>query len=406
MRTSRWRGVTLGDLESESRGVIQTGPFGSQLHASDYSEIGTPVVMPTNIRDLRVSEVGIARVSEDHVDRLARHTLQAGDVVYSRRGDVEKCALITEAQAGWLCGTGCLLVRVQGPTVDARFLSYALALPSTRSWISQHAVGATMPNLNTEVLRAVPIRLPSIEEQQQIASTLGALDDRIDSNRRALATLAELARATFVEWRTNQSSLRATTFGEFADVFGGSTPKTGRPEFWDGQVAWATPTDVTSLGAPYLYSTARKITDEGLASCAVVLHPAGTIFMTSRASIGYFAVNEVPSATNQGFIAVRPKRTIDLWFVFEEMRSRVGEFIDHANGSTFLEISRGTFKALPLLVPDDAAISSLQSALTPLHSKASQLVSETYELVRLRDALLPELLSGAVWIRGEGELIA
>ncbi len=161
-----WREVTLGTLEAESHGVIQTGPFGSQLHASDYSADGTPVVMPTNIRDLRIWTDGIARVSDEHVERLARHRLRAGDIVYSRRGDVEKCALVTDDQAGWLCGTGCLLVRVQGPTVDARCLAYLLSLPSTRAWISQHAVGATMPNLNTGILREVPVVLPLIGEQR------------------------------------------------------------------------------------------------------------------------------------------------------------------------------------------------------------------------------------------------
>lgn len=92
---TNWRQTTLGELEIESVGTIQTGPFGSQLHASDYSEVGVPVVMPTNIRDLRISESGIARVSSDHVERLARHRLRPGDIVYSRRGDVEKCALVT-----------------------------------------------------------------------------------------------------------------------------------------------------------------------------------------------------------------------------------------------------------------------------------------------------------------------
>jgi type I restriction enzyme S subunit len=188
---------SLGDLERESGGTIQTGPFGSQLHMSDYSDAGTPVVMPTNIRNLRIDPTGIARVTEDHVKRLARHKLRVGDIVYSRRGDVEKCALITEQEAGWLCGTGCLLVRVQGPSLDARFLAYSLAMPETRAWISQHAVGATMPNLNTEILREVPVEVPSIGLQRAIAATLGSLDDKIESNRRAAGLIEKLLRLEF-----------------------------------------------------------------------------------------------------------------------------------------------------------------------------------------------------------------
>ncbi len=187
-----WRRATLGELEIENAGVIQTGPFGSQLHASDYSPGGTPVIMPTNIRDLRIDPTDIARVSQEHVERLSRHVLREGDVVYSRRGDVEKCALITDREAGWLCGTGCLLVRVQGTSVDPRFLSYALSLLETRAWISGHAVGATMPNLNTEILREVPVVLPEIEEQRGIAATLGALDDKIASDRRLVDFSSDL----------------------------------------------------------------------------------------------------------------------------------------------------------------------------------------------------------------------
>ncbi|CAN7593047.1 restriction endonuclease subunit S [Terrabacter sp. LjRoot27] len=184
------------------------------------------------------------------------------------------------------------------------------------------------------------------------------------------------------------------TFGSFADVFGGATPKTTEQSYWDGDLAWATPTDVTRLSSPYLLATTRKITADGLRSCAAILHPVGTIFMTSRATIGAFAVNQLPAATNQGFIAVRPRRDADRWFLFEEMRSRVAEFLDNANGSTFQEISRGTFKELPLLVPAPEAIDELDTAISPLHGKAAQLAQESSALEALRDMLLPELLYG------------
>lgn len=175
-----WRRTALGELETETGGVIQTGPFGSQLHMSDYSDEGTPVVMPTNIRDMRIDPTDIARVGDEHVDRLVRHQLRPGDILYSRRGDVEKCALVTEHETGWLCGTGCLLVRVQGEHIDTRFLAYQLSTPAKRGWIRQHAVGLTMLNLNTGILREIPIELPDFKEQQRIAGVLGALDDKIE----------------------------------------------------------------------------------------------------------------------------------------------------------------------------------------------------------------------------------
>lgn len=391
---SIWEPTTLGHLERKSGGTIQTGPFGSQLHMSDYSDTGTPVVMPTNIRNLRIDPVGIARVDDEHVERLARHKLQAGDIIYSRRGDVEKCALITKKEEGWLCGTGCLLVRIEGPGLNARFISYALSQAETRAWISQHAVGATMPNLNTGILREVPVHVPDISTQRAIAATLGAVDDKIESNRRALNVIQAASAAIFSRWRSSQPEGDVTTFGVYADVYGGATPKTKVTEYWGGDHVWTTPTDVTRLTAPYLFETSRTITDAGLRSSTATMHPAGTIFMTSRATIGAFALNQVPAATNQGFIAVRPKQDNDRYFLFEEMRSRVEEFRDNANGSTFLEISRGRFKELPLVAPRPEAIAKLDRKLRPLHCKAAQLAVESNRLAILRDTLLPELLSG------------
>lgn len=402
---SVWREVTLGDLERESEGVIQTGPFGSQLHMSDYTQTGTPVVMPTNIRSLRLDPANIARVTEDHVLRLSRHQLRAGDIVYSRRGDVEKCALVTEQEDGWLCGTGCLLVRLGGPNIDSRFLSYSLALPSTRAWITQHTVGATMPNLNTGIIREVPVRLPEIGVQRAIAATLGALDDKIESNRRAGEIIQTLTAAHFELWRQHHGEGTQTTFGDFVDVLGGTTPKTRVPEYWGGPHAWATPTDLTRLESPYLLTTDRAITDAALASANIAIHPPGSILMTSRATIGAFAVNQVPTATNQGFIVARPHRPQDRWFIFEEMRSRVDEFIGQANGSTFLELSRGRFKTLRLVIPDDQAILELDRVLDPLHAKASQLAVENGALATLRDALLPALLSGRIKVSEARETI-
>jgi len=158
-----WRATTLGEEAQRCGGTIQTGPFGSQLHASDYVPEGIPVVMPKNISTRRVSTVDIARIREQDAERLSRHRLKRGDVVYSRRGDVERHALISDRESGWLCGTGCLLVRLGPGWFSPLFLSLALDRPETRAWIVQHAIGATMPNLNTGILAAVPIVVPPNE---------------------------------------------------------------------------------------------------------------------------------------------------------------------------------------------------------------------------------------------------
>jgi type I restriction enzyme, S subunit len=174
-----WRATTLGIEVGRCGGSIQTGPFGSQLHASDYVPEGIPVVMPKDITERRVSTATIARIREHDAERLSRHRLQAGDIVYSRRGDVERHALIGPREVGWLCGTGCLLVRLGPKWPSAAFASFALDYPETRAWISQHAIGATMPNLNTGILSSIPMVMPPDEVLCAFSHTVDPLQNLI-----------------------------------------------------------------------------------------------------------------------------------------------------------------------------------------------------------------------------------
>jgi type I restriction enzyme S subunit len=156
-----WNHSTLAAEAKRCGGFIQTGPFGSQLHASDYVDEGVPVVMPQDLNNRRISVERIVRVTEEMAQRLTRHRVKPGDVVYSRRGDVERHALVSDREAGWMCGTGCLLVRLGAAWPSQAYLSEVLDLPVTREWLVRHAVGATMPNLNTSILGDVPLLMPS-----------------------------------------------------------------------------------------------------------------------------------------------------------------------------------------------------------------------------------------------------
>ena len=191
-----WEIAKLGDISKN----IQTGPFGSQLHQSDYSECGTPVVMPKDLVGGKISEESIARVDKTHVERLCRHKIGVGDILYSRRGDVGRCAHVTKKEEGWLCGTGCLRVTIDSEKADSRFVFFQLQHPDTVGWVEKHAVGATMLNLNTTILSSVPIRLPALEIQKRIADILSAYDDLIENNQKQIKLLEEAAQRLYKEW--------------------------------------------------------------------------------------------------------------------------------------------------------------------------------------------------------------
>ena len=187
-----WLAAKLGATIEQFGGVIQTGPFGSQLHASDYVERGTPVAMPKDLDQRRISEASVARVADEHVQRLAKHQLKAGDILFSRRGDVERHALITPVEQGWLCGTGCLLVRPGATWRWPTFLSMHLDTPAAKAWLVQHAVGATMPNLNTGILSSVPMLLPSIELMDRFEGVVAEFEKKRSENFAMMGTLAAM----------------------------------------------------------------------------------------------------------------------------------------------------------------------------------------------------------------------
>lgn len=187
---------TLGDISSN----IQTGPFGSQLHQSDYSEEGIPVVMPKDLISGHISEETIARVSRDQVERLKKHKIESGDILYSRRGDVGRCAYASDKEVGWLCGTGCLRVSIDPAIANSKYVFYQLQKPETVGWVVNHAVGATMLNLNTSILSDVPVELPLLDVQNRIVDILSAYDDLIENNHLQIVLLEEAAQRLYKEW--------------------------------------------------------------------------------------------------------------------------------------------------------------------------------------------------------------
>jgi type I restriction enzyme, S subunit len=175
--SSNWAKATLGEIVIQNKG-LQTGPFGSQLHSHEYTEAGIPVIMPKDMNANKVSIDTIARIPESKADELSKHRLQKGDIVFGRRGDIGRCALITEHEEGWLCGTGCIRARLSEDVLP-EFVILLLDTPLTIFWLESNAVGQTMLNLNTQILGGLPVFLPPLAEQKAIAQILGTWDEAI-----------------------------------------------------------------------------------------------------------------------------------------------------------------------------------------------------------------------------------
>jgi len=168
---------------------VQTGPFGTQLHAHEYADEGVPVVMPQDIADGGFSTALIARIPRGKAHELRRHQLRPGDLVFARRGDLARCAAVTTLQTGWLCGTGCLLMRFRPRTLLSEWLSLAYRHDIGQRQMAARAVGTTMVNLNTGLLMDLVFAFPSIGEQAKVVEALAAIAARVNADTEGLGKL-------------------------------------------------------------------------------------------------------------------------------------------------------------------------------------------------------------------------
>jgi type I restriction enzyme, S subunit len=198
---SRWKTATIQEFVDRGEAVVKTGPFGTQMHASDYIERGTPVINVRNIGFGSVVPEKLEYIGEETVDRLKGHLLRKNDIVFGRKGAVERHALIRDQQDGWFQGSDCLRLRVNSPELSPIFLSYCFLTDSHQKWMmNQCSHGATMASLNQAIVCRIPLRFPHIKTQSTISGLLSAYDDLIENNARRIAVLEEMALMIYREW--------------------------------------------------------------------------------------------------------------------------------------------------------------------------------------------------------------
>jgi len=176
-----WRAASISEILID----LQTGPFGSSLHQSDYEKGGIPVINPASIKNGRLVPIDAMRVGTVTLERLAAFKLRERDIVMGRRGEMGRCAVVTEKETGWLCGTGSLILRLP-ECVSPPFFVTLIGSPLVREYLGGSAVGATMQNLNQSILMGLVVGLPPFAEQHRIVTKvkeLMALCDQFEEAR-------------------------------------------------------------------------------------------------------------------------------------------------------------------------------------------------------------------------------
>ena len=410
---TEWKKVKLGDIATN----IQTGPFGSQLHMSDYSESGTPVVMPKDMINGKISEASIARVSEKHIQRLSRYVVSTGNILYARRGDVGKCAYVSEKENGWLCGTGCLNVELNKEIVDPKFLFFQLQKSETIGWVEKNAVGATMLNLNTDILSRVPISLPPLETQQKIAGILSAYDDLIENNRKQIKLLEEAAQKLYKEWfvKLNFPGYENTKIVDgvpegwkiltveelMGKLESGSRPKGGIDSTIKNGIASVGAENVIGLGQ-YNYSSEKYVSKEFYENAKrgkiedkdILIYKDGAYI--GRTSLFQDNFPHKEAMINEHVFLLHTKESIYQYFLFFTLYQKTYfEKMQKLNKNAAQPgINQDAIKSLKLLVPNLDIIESFDNFVNPIIHKIFALAKQNKELQSARDKLLPKLMNG------------
>lgn len=199
-----WRILSLGEICNNN---LQTGPFGSQLHAHEYVDAGVSVVMPKDLINNRVNLESTAKIPKKRADDLKKHYLKSGDIIFSRRGDVSRFALIDDLSEGAICGTGCLKA-TPSSNHSSKFLSYFLQRDNVKQWLEQNAVGQTMLNMNTEILSQLPLMTASsVDEEEKIVAILSTWDKAIETTEELICNSQTQKRALMQQLLTGKKRL-------------------------------------------------------------------------------------------------------------------------------------------------------------------------------------------------------
>jgi type I restriction enzyme S subunit len=444
--SSKWLSLTIGDLVRQAEAIVQTGPFGSQLHSYDYVADGTAVVPTEAIGRGRILDISVPRVNSTKAADLARHRLQVDDILFARRGAQATglSAIVDERFEGALCGTGALLLRLQSPRVDPKYLAVFLAGESAYTWLRAHAVGAVMPNLNTEIIKALPITLPPLEEQRNLARFFGAVDDRITVLRETNATLEAIVQALFKSWFVDFGPVRAKMEGRvlegmdaataalFPDTFeeselglvprgwsrvpfgkllchtiGGDWGSDGPDEKNDTRVAIIRGTDIPDLQTgsnnrvPIRYTSGKKLATRKLEDGDIVLEvsggskdqPTGRALYLTNGLLRQFDCPVEPASfcrllrpSNKGVGVVLGQH---LNYIYAQ-----GKTWEYQNQSTGIANFQTThfLKSELVVVPSKDILNVFVDMVRPLIERAH--LTQIQDLTNLRDTLLPRLISG------------
>ena len=402
--------ISVSSLIIAGQAELKTGPFGTQLKASEYTEEGTPVINVRNIGMGSIKPDKLEYISDSTRDRLSSHVLRLGDIVFGRKGAVERHVFIRPEQHGWFQGSDCLRLRLSSPKVEPLFASYFFQTTEHQSWMmNQCSHGATMSSLNQEILERIEIPNPPIEVQRRIAAILSAYDELIENNQRRIRILEDMARSLYREWFVH------FRYPGHESVPLVDSPLGQIPQGWEvrklGDIAEDMRRNIPKgqLDEPQPYVGLEHIPRRSLAldswetaselgSNKLAFKKGEILFGKIRPYFHKVSIAPFDGLCSADTIVIRARQSEHYSIVVGCVSS--DEFVAHAtatsNGSKMPRANWSVLEEYPVAIPTLAVARQFSAVVEPAIQQMQTLIFQTTNLRRTRDLLLPRLLSGQV----------
>ena len=339
---------------------------------------------------------------EGHAINKKSH-LKTGDVLIVRTGYPGTACVVTPEFEG----SNAIDIVIARPDMDKIIPEYLCAY--TNSHIGKSQVldlqgGMAQKHLNVGAYQVLKINLPPLCEQKKIAQILLTWDNAISVTEKLLANSQRQKKALMQQLLTGNKRLldengvrfsgewKITKLIQMGKVVSGGTPDTNMAMYWEGDILWLTPTDVTALTGRFVSNTSRKITPAGLLNSSAVLLPKGSLMVCTRATIGALAISTSEICTNQGFKNIIPNEGFNIEFIYYLLQMNTNEMIKKSSGSTFLELSKKDFETLSFSCPFIKEQQKIAAVLSAADTEISTLEKKLACLKK--KALMQQLLTG------------
>lgn len=322
------------------------------------------------------------RISKEGLKNSSVNVTENQDILISARGTVGKIAMVS---CGYTFNQSIYGLRADKNLILPDFLYYWLL--SNVSIIKQNTHGSVFSTITRDTFSHLEIEIPNLDEQRKVVNKINPFDRKIMLNNQINDNLLELTRTIFKNI-IKTSSLHTLTINDVGTVIGGGTPSKKVSKYWNGNIPWISPKDLSNHPNVFTSRGENSITQNGLDNSSTKLLPQKTVLFSSRAPIGYISISNNEITTNQGFKSVIPDKNYPFWFIYELLKSETPKIINEANGSTFKEISGGKLKQHIISIPTSIEVMKYNSAFLPIFEKIQQSEEEIDKLNQIKNILL------------------